>query len=343
MEVEILNPLEIDNWDDLVLATGKASFFHSSAWARVLHESYGYKPVYFCSFDDANLSFLMPFMEVNSWLTGKRGVSLPFTDHCRPICRDRKDFREMFQAVQNYGKGASWKYIEWRDAGHLFEEETALSGYHLHTLNLGRCLTEILADFRDSTRRNIKKAEEKGIKIDFHDSLNSVKEFYRLHCLTRKSHGFPPQPFSFFQKIHEHVISSNKGVVVLASFHRNPVAGAIFLHFGDKVMFKYGASERKYHDLRPNNAVMWEAIRWCRAKSFKSLDFGRTGYEDRGLLQFKCGWGTGSRVILYHKYDLRDKGFVSNSGGLGRASLFARKLPSPIFNLAGSLLYRHIG
>jgi len=35
MPLQIVNPLEIDNWDDLVLATGKASFFHSSGWAIV--------------------------------------------------------------------------------------------------------------------------------------------------------------------------------------------------------------------------------------------------------------------------------------------------------------------
>ena len=55
MTLEIVDPLEIPDWDALVLATGKASFFHSSAWARILYESYGYKPLYFASFKGGNL------------------------------------------------------------------------------------------------------------------------------------------------------------------------------------------------------------------------------------------------------------------------------------------------
>jgi hypothetical protein len=55
MNLQILNPLEIADWDFLVLDTGKASFFHSSSWARVLHDSYGYKPLYFTTFENGNL------------------------------------------------------------------------------------------------------------------------------------------------------------------------------------------------------------------------------------------------------------------------------------------------
>jgi len=38
-------------------------------------------------------------------------------------------------------------------------------------------------------------------------------EYYRLHCLTRKRHGLPPQPTGFFQKIQEHIIAKIETVV----------------------------------------------------------------------------------------------------------------------------------
>ena len=104
MTFDIVNPLQLPDWDSLVLATGKASFFHSSAWAGVLCESYGYKPLYFCSFENGHLSFLMPFMEVNSLFTGKRGVSLPFTDFCDTITPNGEAFRAAVDEVKKYGK-----------------------------------------------------------------------------------------------------------------------------------------------------------------------------------------------------------------------------------------------
>ena len=121
MSLQILNPVQIPNWDDLVLATGKASFFHSSAWAKVLSESYGYKPLYFASVEKGNLQALVPVMEVNSFLTGRRGVSLPFTDYCAPIVQNRQQFQEIVAEIRDQGNKRRWRYIEWRDGNDLFE------------------------------------------------------------------------------------------------------------------------------------------------------------------------------------------------------------------------------
>jgi hypothetical protein len=63
MALQVINPLDIPDWDDLVLATGEASVFHSAGWARALHETYGYKPVYFTAFENGKIFSLMPFME----------------------------------------------------------------------------------------------------------------------------------------------------------------------------------------------------------------------------------------------------------------------------------------
>ncbi|RPJ11072.1 MAG: methicillin resistance protein, partial [Deltaproteobacteria bacterium] len=77
MNISILNPIEHPDWDDLLLTADRATFFHTTAWARVLSESYGYKPLYFAAIDNGKLAGLIPVMEIDSWLTGKRGVSLP--------------------------------------------------------------------------------------------------------------------------------------------------------------------------------------------------------------------------------------------------------------------------
>ena len=75
-----VSPLEKPGWDKMVMTHRDASFFHSKSWAGVLHDTYGHTPHYFCTGNDEQLSAVLPVMEVNSPLTGRRGVSLPFTD-----------------------------------------------------------------------------------------------------------------------------------------------------------------------------------------------------------------------------------------------------------------------
>lgn len=343
MSLEPVNPLDIPNWDDLVLATGEASIFHSAAWARVLHESYGYKPVYFASFENGKLTSLMPFMEVDSWLTGKRGVSLPFSDRIKFLGAHGSSLSEVIPQVIDYGKKSGWRYAEWRDGRRLPEGETSTAIFYIHILHFDRDLTKIFSGFSPSTRRNIRRAGREGVNVEVVGSSEALKAFYRLHCMTRKSHGFPPQPYNFFEKILKHIILAHKGFLVLATFEKRPVAGAVFFYFGDTVVFKYGASDRRYHHLRPNNLVLWEAIKWCEEKSFRYLDFGRTKPGDKGLLRFKAGWGTKSQPVSYYKYDLRKRAFLGDGDTWEWAQRFAGKLPLPIFNLVGSLLYRHVG
>ena len=94
---DIIDPLTTVNYDEMLLSTPGASFFHTSAWARVLVESYRYKPVYFAQISNDRISTLVPMMDVRSVLTGKRGVSLPFTDYCEPITPANGDYTELLE------------------------------------------------------------------------------------------------------------------------------------------------------------------------------------------------------------------------------------------------------
>ena len=342
--IQIINPLEYEAWDDLLLSTPGYSFFQSSAWARVLFESYGYTPKYFSIINDGKLLVLIPIMEVNSFLTGRRGVSLPFTDYCQPILANGIPIQDLFEPIIENGKKSGWKSLELRSVSELLPSTPPSLTYLGHVLDLSRGEGQVFSNFRESTRRNVKKALREGVKIEIDQSLESVKEFYRLNCLTRKEHGLPPQPFYFFKKIYDHVILKNLGMVFLASLGQENVAGAIYFHFGEKAVFKYGASDKKFQHLRANNLVMWEAIKWYSQNGYKSLCFGRTEPENQGLIQFKSGWGTTEQPIHYYQYDLKKGSFVRGSSKVtGFHNKIFRNMPIPISNKIGSLLYKHVG
>jgi len=205
-------------------------------------------------------------------------------------------------------------------------------------------LDQIFKKFSDNTKRNINKSEREGIDVKIGNSLDSMKEFYRLNCVTRQKHALPPQPYKFFGKIYEHIISRNLGLIILASYNGKNIAGALYFHFGEKAVFKYGASNDKFQNLRPNNIVMWEAIKWYAKRGYKTLCLGRTEIENEGLRRFKSGWGTREQTLSYFKYDLLQDKFVMNAGGLVLLhNKYLNKIPVPVLKVMGSLLYRHMG
>ncbi len=340
----IIDPTQYPGWDALVLANPNYSFFHCSAWAKVLCESYGYVPLYFTAFEKDGIKALIPVMEVDSLLTGKRGVSLPFTDYCEPIIDGKIRCEDFLDCVIEFGRKHDWRTLELRGADNLLPSTPPSASYLGHILDLSQNERQVFSNFRDSTRRNVKKAMKGGVEVRIDHSLESVKEFYRLNCMTRREHGLPPQPFRFFKKLYDHIISKNLGMVVLASFDQKNVAGGIYFHFGKKAVYKYGASDKRFQHLRANNLVMWEAIKWYYRAGYQGFCFGRTEPENQGLIQFKSGWGTTEQPIQYYRYDLREGFFVAGSPKVtGFHNKIFRNTPIPILNKIGSLLYKHVG
>jgi hypothetical protein len=96
--------------------------------------------------------------------------------------------------------------------------------------------------------------------------------------------------------------------------------------------------------LRAGNLVMWEAIKFYAGKGFKSICFGRTEPENKGLRRFKEGWGTKETDITYYRFDLESAAFVAENDNVSqsRREMFSR-LPLPALRVLGNLFYRHVG
>jgi CelD/BcsL family acetyltransferase involved in cellulose biosynthesis len=343
LKIEIINPLEISDWNDHIAQLPGASIFHTANWARVLAESYNYQPAYFTAFNDGQIAGCIPMMDVKSIVTGRRGVSLPFTDACQPLAENGATFDAMWRSVLNYARKNSWKYIELRGPHAGYQSQPASVSFLTHVLAFDGSEEEVFNQFRDSTKRNIKKAVKAGVVVQRSHSLESIRAFYKLNCITRKKHGLPPQPLKFFERIHESVISKKMGFVQLAHHDRVVIAGAIFFHFNNSLIYKYGASNPSYLNIRPNNLVIWAAIQWGLQNGFHRFDFGRTEADHAGLLQFKRGWGAQETQLPYYRYRLVAQRFFPQASNVKTSFMVFQKMPMCLLKLTGKVLYRHVG
>ena len=340
----LLNPLDFPNWDETLLATPGSVFFHTSSWARVLCDTYRYTPCYLSEMEGSRFSTLVPVMEVRSILTGRRGVSLPFTDFCPPILRESSESQDLFRELVACAQRRAWKYIELRDTERLKLEESCSTDYLTHDLRLTPGVDTLFQSLKSNMRRNIRKAKEQGVEVQRMNTREGMSEYFKLHRMTRKRHGLPPQPYRFFGNVCDHIILKDLGSIFLSFHSGRPVAGAVFFHFGTRVVYKFGASDFAWQHLRANNLLMWAAIRWYCERGFSELNFGRTEPENDGLARFKAGWGATERIMHYHRYAVKKGRFVKSALRVPswQKAIFGR-MPPPLLDLAGALLYRHIG
>lgn len=300
-------------------------------------ETYGFTPVW----QAAKGSFL-PLMEVNSWLTGRRGIALPFTDDCAPLCASQDDFEPLFRGALELGRARSWKTIELRGGRKFLGEAPASLAFYGHQLDLKAGEAKLFENLDGSIRQGVRKAAKDGVTVEVANTEEAVRQFYDLQCLTRKKHGLPPQPLEFFLNIWRHILSQNQGIVVLAGWQGQKIAGAVYFYLGGRAIYKYGASDHRRQQLRPNNLVMWEAIKWLAKNGAMTLDLGKTSLANEGLRRFKLNLGAVEHPVEYVKFNLQTSRYeVETDAITGWHNRLFRAMPVFASRQAGRMLYKH--
>ncbi|MBV9008609.1 MAG: GNAT family N-acetyltransferase [Verrucomicrobia bacterium] len=343
IHAEITDPLHEPNWDQWISAHQEATIFHTSAWARVLVETYGHLPRYLRLVANNQPIALIPMMEVRTSLTPARGICLPFTDYCAPLRLTSFGSALIISKLRQLARERCWRYFELRDASLLPEGAGVAESYFGHILDLTAGAGILESNYSPAVGRALRKAQRHRLVASICTSAEATCQFYRLHVRTRRKHGVPPQPFAFFRNIHKYIIEPGNGFVVLVTSGETPVAAAMFFKFGSQAIYKFGASDERWQQLRGNNVAIAEGIKCLCASGVESLHFGRTDRANDGLRRFKLSWGTREHEICYGKYsvsaDTWTEGHKPSSTLHNRVF---RNLPAPVNRLAGALLYPYL-
>jgi hypothetical protein len=343
LQMLTINPVNNPGWDLVVALHRDAGCFHTSAWAKVLHKTYNHQPFYLQFSRGRRLAALVPLMEVRSAFTGRRGVCLPFSDVCEPLIFDPEAAAGVNDRLIRFARERGWKHLEIRGGKSLQSASGPAATFYGHALDLRHQGEEMAKRFDSQVRRAIRKAERSNLSALVARNRQAVGDFYRLHVQTRRRHGLPPQPASFFLNIYEYIIKPGLGFIVLAQRGSRPIAAAVFFRFGKNAMYKYGASDKKFQEFRPNNLVMWHGIQLLARTGVEKLHFGRTDCENDGLRRFKLSWDTQEETIDYYRIDPAGRPCITTARhGSGFHKKIFGRLPLVFNRLAGSMIYPHL-
>jgi len=349
MELYQVDPTHDVRWAELVERHPKASGFHTVAWLETLQRTYGYEPVVFTtSPPTSELKNGLVFCRVESWLTGRRLVSLPFSDHCEPICDSAEDVNFLIRHLQTELGHQGWKYLELRPInGHFGQpgDETGLlpaARYFLHTLSLRPDLNELFRGLdRDSVQRRIQRAEQADLVEKCGRSENLLKDFYSLFVKTRGRHHLPPTPYAWFRNLAQ---CQGKALEIrLAYKDETPVSAILTLQFRDVVYYKYGCSDARFNKYGATPWLLWSAIAAGKSNGAREFDMGRTEADNAGLLAFKNHWVPQPKQLIYWRYPHTSSINSADDLKLKLAKHLFSSMPNRLLTITGRLIYRHIG
>lgn len=344
--VYAIDPLRDDRWPELIARHPNASVFHTRGWLGALQATYGFAPVAFTtSAPNENLTNAVLFCSVNSWLTGSRFVSLPFSDHCEPLIECAEQFGALCAHAEMLRVREGRKYVEMRSANpclELAKEFGRANTYTLHRLDLRPSLNALHKGFhKDCIQRRISRAERESLTYEAGRSPLLLQQLYGLLQLTRLRRQLPPQPFEWFQNL---VACMGKDVCIrIVSKGSQPIAGIMTLDHGRKMVYKYGGSDAKLNNLGATPLLFWRAIEDAKDAGMEELDLGRSDLDNPGLITFKDRWSAARSTLT----TWRAPAMIASSSFDHLKARLAKNvctwLPDTVLTLAGRFFYRHIG
>ena len=345
MQLYTVDPLQDSRWDALVASHSQASAFHHRGWLKALATTYGYRPVVFTTTPpDMPLWDGLVFCEVESWITGRRLVSLPFADHADPLLNQRVEGIKMEDWAPVECHAHRWKYIEFRPLSERIQPASPLREsrvFWFHSLCLAPSIDRMFAKLHKSCfQRRIQHAERERMTYERGDSDALLDAFYRLMVATRKRQGLIPQPRAWFRNL----ITSLRPNAEIRLLRKDgaPVAAIFTLRHRRINVFKYGCSDEGFHHLGGMPLLFWNLIVESKTEGAEQIDFGRTDVDNEGLIQFKDRLGAIRRKINYFRYsEARKQGDLVARCLPVSKNLFAA-LPQALSPIVGNLVYRHI-
>ncbi len=345
IKANIIDPLNDARWDGFVHSEPRSSVFHTRAWLLALQKTYKYEPVAYTSAGAGeSVQNAVVFCRVNSWLTGKRLVSLPFSDHCEPLVDSVAQLHALLRPAHEELRQGRIKYIDVRPLSLQFSEGLPdADTFFIHLLDLRPPVEELFKKLHgDSIRRKIQRAEREKLELQVGSSQEILADFYNLHVITRQRQNLPPHPILWFRNVlcclgadAEIRIARKDGAAIAAIFS---------ISHKQKMVYKYGCSDAHSHNLGGMQFVFWDLIRRAKERGFVELDFGRSECSNTGLVTFKDRWGGQRHSLRYIRYPYRpaapdgDSSVLMNVG----KKVFAR-CPHSVLRVAGNLLYPHVG
>ena len=326
-------------------------FYYCQAWLALIERLYGYPIIPLTSADPAGqITGFLPLCYIDSPLTGRRLVSLPFSDYCPLIAADAAAANDLIDQAVRLAQEKGVKYLELRaGSNEVLSQRADFAAGNLYV----RWLKTLAADpdtlwssISRSVREKVNRARRRGVQVRLAQHREEMEHYYRLHLLTRtKKHGMPAQSHRYFFELWDSFASSGAMQLWLAEYQGTILAGEITFLSGSTMRYGYNASDQRYLDLAPNHLLVWTAIKWACLHNYQVLDFGRTACDNAGLMEFKRRWGAVKEPLPYYYYPSM-AGLATTSERTWKFRLLTtcwKRLPTSIAGWLGSRLYKHLG
>lgn len=292
---------ETGRWNTLIRSFPNYEVFYLNEYARAFMEE-----------DPKNGEPILLYYEKGN----DRAVNVMFK---RDISKDEKlagrvEPKQYFDLISPYGYGGFWgRVTDYASLNRAYEDYCISQGYvcefvrfalfgdyrehysgevETRTHNVVRTLEmplkELWMDVKQKVRKNVKRAHKNDLKLVMENTGEHLNEFLDIYYSTMERSQAEGE-FYFSRDFFETLNQMEDNLMYFYVLYGEHVVSAELVLYGAENVYSYlGGTRKEFFELRPNDFLKFEIIKWAHEKGLKNFVLGGGYGADDGIFQYKA-------------------------------------------------------
>jgi FemAB-related protein (PEP-CTERM system-associated) len=338
--IKLLETYQDERWDNFVLCSDKASFFHLSAWRQVMQQAFGHDTYYFYAEQNGEITGILPLTHIKSLLFGNNLIANAFCVYGGIVASNDEAFIALTEAAQKLSRELGVDSMEFRNR----EQQHPNWPYKELYVTFRKELDSDNEKNLNAIPRKQRAMVRSGIKSGLISVVDvNVDRFYTAYSESVRNLGTPVFPKNYF-RILKNIFGEN--CEILSIEHQSKVVASVMnFYYKDEVLPYYGGGSEAARELKANDFMYWEVMRRAADRGCRIFDFGRSKL-DTGPYRFKKHWGFEPEPLFYEVDLVKAKQIPEINPLNPKYKLFIagwKHLPLPISQMIGPFLARDLG
>ena len=333
-------------WDAFVQSRPDATFFHLSAWRRVIEAAFAHRTYYCAAEQDGSIVGVLPLAQVRTRLFGHMLISNPFCVYGGPLAASAEAARALAShaaalRAQLGAAACEFRYMDSPPEGWLPDDWQARDALYV---TFRRAMTgDDDANLKSIPRKQravVRKGIERGLTAT---TDRNVDQLHAIYAQSVRNLGTPVFARRYFRILAE-TFGEAMDVVTVRN-NATAVASVMNFYWRDEVIPYYGGGTDAARGCQGNDFMYWEVMRRAAARGCRLFDFGRSK-QGTGAFSFKKNWGFTPAKLPYHVLVAPGQAIpeVNPLNPKYRLMIAAwKRLPVPVANVIGPALVRGVG
>jgi FemAB-related protein (PEP-CTERM system-associated) len=328
-------------WDMFVDHCSEATFFHRSAWQKIITDVFHHHAYFLYAEDEIDIRGILPLAQVKSRLFGNALVALPFAVYGGIAAVDGEAVAALENAARELACSLGVDHLEFRNVLPRHPEWPTQDLY----VTFRKPILPEIEDNMLAIPRKQRAMVRKGIKNELISTVDrNTDRFFALYADNVHRHGTPAMPKKYFDTLLQ-VFGQDCEILTVSAPDGRPLSSVLSFYFRDEILPYYAGDDENARHLAANDFKYWELMRRACERGIKVFDYGRSK-RGTGSFAFKKNWGFEPQSLHYEYCLYKRDAIPQNNPNNPKYKFFIaawRRMPISVANRLGPYIVRNLG